>query len=92
MSKYDSYADECILPTHYTEREGKNYIPWIYGGISRKSLVKKRDKYTVIVCGIRLHSLHFSPHSNPTFAQLWDDPRWDCVNGWTRPIPSTIEE
>ncbi len=71
-------------PTWYTEVEGgswDNYpilIPFNY------SVLKERDPKFITHEGLLIHSLTFGWPPAGQFV------RWDCINGFTKPIPDKI--
>lgn len=65
---------EKVTPTHYTEYEGGKWNKWTKGQIFTLSLnlFATLGLSVVDVFGLKVHSL------------LFEEERWDCVNGWTR--------
>ena len=58
-----------MLPTHYTTREGGQWIPWEKGEITEEELEIRDHVKVVFLKELLVHSLKN------------DEYRWDCISG-----------
>jgi len=83
--------NEPIFPLCYNQNDGGLWYNWSHGPVSRFSLLNTRKDLQIRKQGfcriseMIVHSFIFSEYEDGKAA-----PRWDVINGWTRPINSKI--